>query len=314
MRAAVIDLGTNTFHLLIAEYAPSSGKWRVEVKHKRYVKLAEEGIHHIGDAAFSRGIEALTAFKVQIEAAQIDLAHLKAFGTAALRTADNAPDFLEKTAEILGVRPESISGWREAELIYKGVRQAVPFPESRVLIMDIGGGSVEFIIADRNRVFWQESFPVGVAVLWQRFHRHDPITTEEVDALEQYLETALARLWQALETYPCPALIGASGTFDVIDQFLLDPADKPELYGRIPVGDFYPLYERLVRSTLAERLAMPGLPDERIEMVVVAVVLIRYVLQKAATVDIYTSVYAMKEGMLEDMVSGARDKKNISFL
>ncbi len=300
MRVAVLDLGTNTFHLLIAE-SDGAGGWCFLAKNKIYVKLAEEGIHRIGGAAFGRGLNALRVFKTELDAAQVPFAHIRAFGTAALRTAENAPDFLDQATAIIGVRPESIPGDREAALIHKGVSQAVPFPDNRVLIMDIGGGSVEFIIADREQVYWQQSFPVGVAVLWRAFHHHDPIISDEISQVENHLETALADLWQALGRFPCPTLVGASGTFDVIDLFLLDPAQKPELYGHLPVQDFYPLYEKLTGSTLAERRAMPKLPDERVEMVVVAVVLIRKVLQQAGIREIYTSAYAMKEGMLAEM-------------
>jgi exopolyphosphatase/guanosine-5'-triphosphate,3'-diphosphate pyrophosphatase len=301
MRVAIFDLGTNTFHLLIAEN-DGAGGWRMIAKNKIYVKLAEEGIQRIGEAAFLRGLNALRVFKSHLDAAQIPQSNICAFGTAALRTAENAQDFLDQATDIIGIRPETIPGDREAELIHKGVRQALPFPDNRVLIMDIGGGSVEFIIADRNQVFWQQSFPVGVAVLWRTFHRHDPITSGEIRDVENYLQTALADLWQALARFPCPTLVGASGTFDVIDLFLLDAADKPELYGYIPLPDFYPLYQKLVDSTLAERRAMPLLPDERVEMVVVAVILIRKVLQQAGIREIYTSTYAMKEGMVAEML------------
>ena len=274
-------------------------------KQKIYVKLAEEGIQRIGNAAFERGLDALRRFRTEMDAAGLAPDRVRAFGTAALRTAENAPEFLDLAEAIIGIRPESIPGDREAGLIHKGVCQAVPFPDNRVLIMDIGGGSVEFIIADRKQVYWQKSFPVGVAVLWRAWHKHDPILPEEIVQVETFLETALADLWQALVQYPCPTLVGASGTFDVIDLFLLDPAAKPDLYGYIPVPDFYPLYEQLIQSTLAERRAMPRLPDERIEMVVVAVVLIRKVLQSAGIREIYTSAYAMKEGMLAEIFIGA---------
>jgi len=302
MRLAVLDLGTNTFHLLIAE-RDSNCEAHFLSKNKIYVKLAEEGIGHIGEAAFQRGLDALRTFKAELDTAGVSAANTRALGTAALRTADNASDFLQQATEILGIRPEIVPGEREAELIQKGVRQAVPFPiGKRVLIMDIGGGSVEFVIADRERVFWQKSFPVGVAVLWRRFHHSDPIEQEEVQQIEQYLETALDELWQAIARHPSSILVGASGTFDVIDLFLLDPAEKPELYGYIPVMDFYPLYKLLLRSTLAERRAMLHLPAERAEMVVAALVLIRVVLKKIGVGEIYTSVYAMKEGMLAEML------------
>jgi exopolyphosphatase/guanosine-5'-triphosphate,3'-diphosphate pyrophosphatase len=302
MRFAVLDLGTNTFHLLIAEQ-DAVGQWRTLVREKRYVKLAEQGIQRISDAAFARGLAALELFKTQLDAYAVPPSAVQAFGTAALRTADNAPEFLEQVFALTGIRPESIPGDREAALIYQGVRQAVPFPDNRVLIMDIGGGSVEFIIADRAQVLWQQSFPIGVAVLYRTFHRHDPISAEEIAHLEAFLDESLADLWAALTQFPAPTLVGASGTFDVIDLFLLDPATKAELYGYIELSAFEPLCNLLVQSTLGERRAMPKLPEERVEMVVVALVLIRKVLHRAGIREIYTSVYALKEGMLAELAA-----------
>jgi len=300
-RVAVIDLGTNTFHLLIAERPDTGGPWQHLLRRKYYVKLAEEGIERIGASAYERAMTAVRAFRQDLDAYQVPPNAVKAFGTAALRTAANAPDLLAQMLQETSIQPETISGQREAELIYKGVRQAVPFPEHRALIMDIGGGSVEFILADRQQVLWQQSFPVGVAVLYRNFQQHDPIPPIEVWRLENYLEGALSDLWEALRRYPVGSLIGASGTFDVIDNLLLDSAVKPPLYGRIPLQAFEPLYHQLIETTLEQRLAMPGIPEERAEMVVVALVLLRHVLRKSQVTDIYTSVYALKEGMLEEV-------------
>ncbi len=304
MRFAVLDLGTNTFHLLIAEQ-DATGQWQTLVREKRYVKLAEEGIQRIGDAAFARGLEALQSFKIQLETFQVPPSAMRAFGTAALRTAENAPAFLEEVVALTGIRPESIPGDREAALIFEGVRQAVPFPDNPVLIMDIGGGSVEFIIADREQVRWQQSFPLGVAVLYREFHHEDPISSLEVAELKAFLDNGLSDLWAALHEFPVPTLVGASGTFDVIEQFVLDPATKPALYGYVTLPAFEPLYNLLVNSTLEERRALPELPEERVEMVVVAMVLIRHVLERADIQEIYTSSYAMKEGMLAELAASS---------
>lgn len=300
MRTAVLDLGTNTFHLLIVE-RNAQHQWTVLIKNNIYVRLAEEGIQRIGAAPYQRGLNALRIFREQLDEAGVLPEHIRAFGTAALRTAENAPDFLKEVWDIARIRPESISGDREAELIYKGVRQAVPFPEHRALIMDIGGGSVEFILADREQVLWQRSFPIGVSVLFRAYHHNDPIATEEIGVLRSFLDQTLEPLWQALKQYPCPTLIGASGTFDVIDIFLLNPATKPELYGYLGLKQFGTLRDLLLRSTLSERRAMPQLPEERVEMIVVAMVLIQYVLERGHIQDIYTSTYAMKEGMLAEL-------------
>lgn len=303
MLCAAIDLGTNTFHLLIAE-SPDNDGWTMVHRSKAYVRLAEEGIRRIGPAAFQRGLATLEHFAAILNEHGVPPENVRAYGTAALRTAANGPDFIEEVYRRSGLRVEAISGDREAALICQGVRRAVPFPVGeRALIMDIGGGSVEFILADREQVFWARSFPIGVAVLRHQYPHSDPILAEEIAAVEHFLDEALSDLWEVLEQQPTAVLIGASGTFDVIDLFLLDPDTKHPLYGYIPAAAFEPLYQQLVSSTLAERRQMEKMPPERVEMIVVAVILVRLVLRRAGIRDLYTSTYAMKEGILDTLFS-----------
>lgn len=299
MRHAVIDLGTNTFHLLVVDHA-ASGDWKELHRERIFVKLAEEGIQEIGPAAYRRGLEAMSLFRTALDKFGVPPERVCAFGTAALRTARNAQYFLRDVLHLTGITARAIPGEQEARLIYQGVRQAVPFPDSRVLVMDIGGGSVEFILADRGQVYWQQSFPIGVAVLFREFHKSDPIAPEEVASAVQFIDNALTDCWAALEQYPVSTLVGAAGAFDTIDKLLLDPATKPPLYGRIPAQHFLPLHDRIIGSTLAEREQMRQLSPERREMIVVGMILIRHVLQRGRIQEIYTSEYSMKEGMLEE--------------
>lgn len=302
MRSAVIDLGTNTFHLLIVERPRKGRRWKPVFRERKYVKLAEDGIDEIGQAAFERALQAVKSFSEQLEAAKVPLDRVRAIGTAALRTAKNAPQLIEAIYTTAGIRVEIVSGDREARLIYQGVRQAVPFPKTQpVLIMDIGGGSCEFILADDEQLYWEQSFPIGVAVLHNRFRHSDPILDTEIEQLEQYIDARLADLWDELHKHPTPVLAGASGTFDVIDMFLLDPNKKHPLYGHVTVEKFLPLYEKFLHSTLAERREMRHLPPERVELIVVAVILIQRVLAHSGITDIFTSVYALKEGVLEEI-------------
>jgi len=299
-KRAVIDLGTNTFHLLVVEPNTNGPGWTPVMRERVFVKLAEEGIERIGPAAFERGLAALALFRQHLDRYGIPPETVAAYGTAALRTAANAPEFMQEVFIRTGIQPEAISGDREALLIYAGVRRAVPFPDNPVLVMDIGGGSVEMILADASGPLWRRSFPVGVAVLFRHFHKSNPIAAKEIAAVETFLDEELEDLWNALKKYPAPTLVGAAGAFDIIDHLLLDPATKPLLYGWIARADFEPLYDKIVRSTLAEREAWQSLIPERREMIVVGMILIRHILQRGNMREIYTSVYSMKEGMLEE--------------
>ncbi|MEO1513563.1 MAG: exopolyphosphatase [Bacteroidota bacterium] len=296
---AVIDLGTNTFHLLVVE-PRADGSFREILREQQFIKLAEDGIAKIGSAPFARGLNAMASFKDKLD--KLDkVQNIKAFGTAGLRTASNGQEFVKAIFDRSGIQAEIISGQREAGLIHQGVMQAIPPLEGKSLIMDIGGGSVEFILADQEKVYWAESFPIGVAVLFNDFHHSDPISQTEIDQLNQHLRTQLHSLIEELQHHQIKQLIGASGTFDVIANLLSDfPAGA--ICAQLDVPDFHPFYQQLLQSTQAERFASPDIPDKRADMIVVAVLLIHFVLKLIHTEQIVVSAYAMKEGMIREMI------------
>ncbi len=298
MKLGVIDLGTNTFHLLIVEVG-EKGTF-VECYRKRiYVQLAEDGIAKIGKAPFQRGMNALQFYAKVLE--KQGVSKVKAFGTAALRTASNGAEFIQQVKAKTGLQIELISGMREARLICQGVRLAVPMSDTPILIMDIGGGSVEFIIANDSEVFWEQSFPIGVAVLFNSFHKNDPISTTEIKQIKNHLTSVLRPLTKAISSYQLSTLIGASGTFDVLESILSDKKTGP-FYTAIPASDFHPIYDELIVSNLAERLKMSAIPDSRAKLIIVAMVLIEHILTQISIDTIWVSSYAMKEGILTEMM------------
>lgn len=301
MRQAIIDLGTNTYHLLIVD-RDDERVWTEVVRHRIFVKMGEFGVKTIGPAAQKRCLDAMKLFKAQLDAAEVELYNVHAFGTAAFRMASNSKELREQIFRETGIEVRVISGEEEAAAIYRGVLAAVPFEGRTALIMDIGGGSVEFIIANTKDVLWKGSFDIGVSILFQHFHKSDPIADTEVLALQDFLDVSLAPLKSALAAYPCEMLIGASGVFDTLDTFLMSDGKKKILYASTHPADYEPFYSDFIKTTLAERLAMPELAIERTEMMIVALVLIRYVLSLAPFKELCTSEYALKEGMLKKLM------------
>lgn len=296
MRKAVIDLGTNTFHLLIAEV--EAGAILHEVYRKQiFVKLASEGISTIGRAPFDRGLSTLKDFRRIID--DHGVTELTAIGTAALRTASNGPAFVAAALAEAGVAIRLISGDEEARLITTGVLAAIPPLQDRVLIMDIGGGSTEYIIADAAGVNWRQSFPVGVSVLSNDFHHSDPISPEETTLLTAHLADQLGPLAVALKDYPTQHLVGAAGTFDVLAEVLRKPDALPHPTSHeLSLAGFPDLYQQITSATLAERLALPGVPKERADMIVVAMLLLQFTFRLAGIGRVTVSDYALKEGVL----------------
>lgn len=305
MRIAVIDLGTNTFHLLVKDLK-EEGADELVFRHKEFVKLAEGGIGFIVEASYQRGMETLRFFAEKMNELQVDEVH--AIATAALRTASNGKDFIAEVKEKVGINIKLIPGDVEAELIARGVRTSIPFSEETYLIMDIGGGSVEFIFANADEVFWLQSFPIGAAVLRNRFHIEEPISFAEIDTLKVFLKETLQVVFAEAKKHDLKVLVGASGTFDTLVDLDLFPQGKRRTdevtHNKITKCNFFDTMESILIKNLAQRKAMLGMPEKRSDMIVVACVLIDVIVSELRIDKILQTDYALKEGVFWSRKNG----------
>lgn len=294
----VIDCGTNTFTLSLFEIK-SPTKFKRINKLRHFVELAEEGIHAIGPKAFARGLEAFKSFHAFLK--DYPDSPVFAMGTAALRRAANRDEFIKAVKEVSNIDISIIDGDKEAWLIYKGVERAAPLSEKPSLIMDIGGGSVEFIVANEKELLWAKSYSIGNSVLFEKFHRSNPVATSEIQALETFLKVELQDLFEVLKQYSIEHLIGASGSFDVLDT-LVGLKVKEEHYGYIEMDDFDKLHDWLIHTTLEERLALQKLPPTRAKLIVMSVCLIHFIKNKLAVNQLVASDYALREGVIVEIL------------
>lgn len=303
-RVAVIDLGTNTFHLLIADIT-DTGKIMPLHEEKRPAKIGKGGISQgiITDEAVARGLNILKEYRQIVAGFGLPEDTILATGTSAIRNARNGQDFVQQIERETGIKVEIISGDREAELIYHGVRGAVNLDAQPVLIVDIGGGSVEFIIGNDEKIFWKQSFEIGGQRLMDKFMHSDPISPASVQRLYDFLNETLLPLTNAIHQYQPQALIGSSGTFDTLieihalqtqSNFQLADSTSYEL----PIPVFQAIFQDLLSKNHAERLAIPGMIPLRVDMIVVACCLVNFVLQHYQITQLKTSTYALKEGLL----------------
>jgi exopolyphosphatase / guanosine-5'-triphosphate,3'-diphosphate pyrophosphatase len=295
MNIAVIDLGTNGFRLQIAE-TTEGGQYTIIHHSSNELQLASEGIHHIGNAPFKRGLEAMTLFADTLK--KYNVKKIKAFATAALRIADNGQHFIETVSANTGIQIELISGEREAELIYKGMRLGIPIGEAPVVMIDIGGGSVEFIIANKSRMLWAESFNVGVAILKQRFHLNDPITLTEIDSLKAFLNQETHNFIEQISVFKPKTPIIASGTLDYMVK-ILRGYTKP--YFDMPYSTYSRLYNSFIFLTEKELKAIPEIPQDKIEMNAVSMILVHWIMEKLQTDSLIASQNSMKAGVLYEL-------------
>ena len=305
-KAAVIDMGTNTFHLLLVEL--HGNEFKTIYKEKIAVKLGQGGITQnlIAPEAEKRALHTLGHFKNLIDGESIS--QVFAFATSAVRNATNGSDFVNRVREQLGIQIHVISGDEEAQLIYEGIHFSGALDERTTLMMDIGGGSVEFIIGNAQEAFWKQSFEIGGQRLLDAFHYHDPILPEEVEKLEEYCGEKLQPLLAAITIHKPSGFVGASGTFDTLIDMYYATLLQCKLTGQhvfeLPVSDFYQLFQLLVTKNRAERLGIPGMIAMRVDMIVVASCLIDFILHHVHAQSIRCSHFSLKEGAVSRMLSG----------
>jgi len=302
-KIAIIDLGTNTFHLLIVAY-DENDKHRVLHRERHAVMVGKGGINQgfISEDAQQRALDALAHFRDVINNYQVD--HVAATATSAFRNAENGQHLADRIYQQTDISINIISGDREASYIFMGVKEAMPL-QGRSLIMDIGGGSVEFIICDAERILWKESFEIGAQRLLDQFKILDPISSQNLEELTDFFDRKLSRLTDAVTQFKPTTLVGASGTFDtlsdiyVIQENITTTPHASEL--PLSYTFFQGILSELTQKNREGRLTIPGMAEMRVDMIVVASWLIQFVLDKYYIRDIRISAYALKEGLLSSL-------------
>lgn len=303
-RYAVIDLGTNTCNLLIAKILPDNS-FETLYDRKLPVKLGRGGIHKaiLLPEAIERGISVLQNHDETIR--KYGVSQVKVIGTSALRGATNRNEFIERVKNLLGWEIEIIDGELEAELIFKGVRLSLPNGIGKYLILDIGGGSIEFILADNNNIIWKRSFNIGIARALEMLQLSDPPTSSEILEFEQWFDEHLQELWRICEQYQPQTLVGCSGAFDTF----MDIHEKaiPDLKIRgvseFSLEDYRVIHNRLVLSDQETRSKMIGMDKMRVEMIVIASVFTNFILKRLQVKKLLHTHSSLKEGVMERLIS-----------
>jgi exopolyphosphatase/guanosine-5'-triphosphate,3'-diphosphate pyrophosphatase len=295
MKAAVIDLGTNTFHLIIAEYRGPD----VEILYKTNVpvRLGQGRINEniIIPEAFERGIRTLKDFKLEIDKYQADV--IRAIATSAVRSADNGRDFVD-AAKLAGIEIEVISGDQEAEYIFEGVK-ATGAIRGTSLIMDIGGGSTEFIICNEQRLIWKKSYNIGAARLMQAYFKTDPISDQNQASIIVQLDKELEELKEMCKKYRPHTLIGSAGAFESFATLLSDDVDLQNTIAmELDLEAYKQLAAQLISSSHEERKNIKGLIPLRVDMIVIACILSNYIIREINPDALYLSTYDLKMGVL----------------
>jgi exopolyphosphatase/guanosine-5'-triphosphate,3'-diphosphate pyrophosphatase len=303
IRLATIDIGTNTTLLLVAE--ANGGEVTVLDERAEITRLGR-GIGSeggLGPAGIHKTLAVLRDYATI--AAQHD-ASIHAIGTEGLRRASNAADFLAPAAQILGRPVEVIDGEREASLSFLAAQRS--FPDTamgRTIVVDIGGGSTEIILAEGTTLGFRRSLPLGSVRFTERHVRNDPPLADELAAVRADVDAALA-------TVPFPAsgatLIGTAGTVTTLCAMHLGlrTYDPTQVHGyRLPRAGLGHQIERLAASTQPEREAMAGLDPRRADVILCGAIILLAIADRANTQDVLVSDRGIRWGLLYEQLAKA---------
>lgn len=315
MKISVIDIGTNSIHTLFAEIN-SSGAFRVVGKEKTMVRLGD-GAMMTGELSDVTANSALEIIKRNVSLSRNrGVSEIFAVATSAIRESKNGGLFLDRVREETGLKIKVITGQEEGRLIYLAVKNTIKFDQRKALVVDIGGGSTEFIYGDHIHYSWIESLRLGANRLSQLFPLSDPPKKSEIKELENYIEDKLQPVFEKLSDQSVDCLIGTSGTISSLVRMILSGDSKggdPQNLRQIDVSlqQIKAQYEELIAKTLAERQKMKGLDKKRADMIIQGSAILIQLMKIAKISHLTICDKALREGILYDFIEKNRDKLKI---
>ncbi len=306
MRVAAIDVGTNSIHLLVADVEPD-GQLTVVEKDRRQVMLGSGGLdaQHLTDEAQQRGLDALKAFAESAHSLQADT--IRAAATSAVREADNGDEFCRRVKAETGVHIRTIAGEDEAELIYLGARPNIDFSRGQVLLFDVGGGSTEFILADRDDMIFARSLRLGHIRLAEAHNGGDiPLTEQAHREIKATVRDKLEPLLRRVPPSEVDSLVGTSGTVRTLARMCtLAGGQKLPAHGQGLVlrrADLEDLLRRMEGADLDTLAALPGMDLRRLRTLPAGAVLVREVMKAFGCEQLTTCDQSLREGLIHDWI------------
>lgn len=315
-RIAAIDLGTNSFHAVLVDIYPD-GSFRTIDKLKEMVILAEKGmVNHLSESAIQRGLEALKRIKFLCDSQDVE--QILAYATSAIREADNGGDFIQRMIDEVGIKARAISGKKEAELIGAAVRHSIALDDEKVLMVDIGGGSVEFIVGNRDEFIYLTSLKLGVARMAALFINEDPVTKEEIRELQQHYKKELKELSAVLQEHRVNTMIGSSGTMENIGAMI---AGRNSITTSITLNEltfhdeeFLAFYEYFIKLKKKDREKIKELEEKRVDIINPGMVLVKFLIDEFRIQHIKISEGALRDGMILDFINSQKGKPELEML
>ena len=306
-RVAAIDIGTNSTHLLVAAVDPELRTFSVVLAEKSTTRLGERDPETgaITDAALGRGMDALRRFTELAASHQVE--QIVTAATSAVREAPNGRDFLQQIKDDLDLDVDLVSGPEEARLIYLGVLSGMSFGDRPHLLLDIGGGSTELILADGRDARALTSTRIGAVRLQREFVTEDPMPPQGKAFLRAYiqgsLEPAVEKVKRRIKPGESPVMVATSGTAMAVGALVAsnDERSPQKLHGyRISRKSLNQVVDKLMPLSPEQRRALAPINDRRAEIIVPGALILQTSMKMLGVDDLVLSERALREGLIVD--------------
>ncbi|MGQ9798208.1 MAG: Ppx/GppA phosphatase family protein [Ignavibacterium sp.] len=305
-KIAAIDIGTNSFHLIIVEVQPD-GSFKLLDKQREVIRLGShkgEDLSLISEGEIEKAIDILKNYKMLAEHYG---ASIRAVATSAVREADNRDKFVEAVKDKTNIDIEVVDGRTEAKLIFYGIMNAIDVTDKNVLCLDIGGGSSEFIYAEKGNPVITESVKIGAVRLSKKFFPDFILKKEAVEACRSYVEAQISYIKYLIEGKKIEQVIGASGTIVAAAILVQELFNKPKRKSvnrlSFTAEELNFVYKEVIsKKTPAERVTMPGMELKRADIIPAGLIILKTVFDVFEIKQITLSEYALREGIIYDTI------------
>ena len=298
MKIATIDIGTNSMRLLIAEY--KDGKL---VNRKKYVNTTRigQGVDkqgYITDEAIERNIKALVEFSNRCKGENCE--KIYCMGTSALRDSKNKANFINLAKDKTGIHVDIISGEKESNLGFMGVLEGLEKAKD-ILVIDIGGGSTEFIIGNKDGIRFSKSENVGALRMTEKFLHQDPINDNEFESMSNFIYEEVKSTLEYIKKHKVKNLVGIGGTITSLSAMNqeLEVYSMERIHNsKISLSEIELILQNLKKMTLNDKKSLKGLQPKRADIIIAGVEILHTIMKNLEIKEITVSEYDNLEGLM----------------
>ncbi|MFA6468611.1 MAG: Ppx/GppA phosphatase family protein [Bacteroidota bacterium] len=303
---AAIDIGTNSFHMVIVSIEPGKSKFKVIDRVKESVRLGSGStdMKYLSQEAINRGIETLRRFKKIADAYD---APIRAIATSAVREALNQNDFIRRVLAELEIKIEIASGFEEARLIHLGILQALPVHDKTIFMMDIGGGSTEYLVGKKREIYYDNSLKLGAIRLTQKFFAEQELEPKKLKECREYVAGSLYPVVRTVKKRKFDIAVGSSGTIMAIARIIRlrrgDFSDSAMNGFTFTAKELYSVVDSLCKAkTVKQRMKIGGLDSSRADIIIGGAIILEQTFRSLKLKEMMVSEFALREGIILDTI------------